>query len=108
MHYYKKNNSVSTRCLLSKCSPGDGPRLEPGQHACSLTTSLHHDKLIYTTPDLARPYLLTVLDLKNPVAQFSRVRRRSVGCSVAQLGYGVAQLVGRKLALRQARVQFSA
>ncbi len=45
----------------------------------------------------------------------ARVRRSSVGCGVAQLvcvvaqlGCGVAQLMVRRLAARQARVQFSA
>ncbi len=41
-------------------------------------------------------------------AWLSKVRRGSVRCGVAQLRCGVAQLVARQLAVRQARVRFSA
>ncbi len=41
-------------------------------------------------------------------AWLSMVRRCSEWCGVAQLWCGVAQLVARRLAVRQARVRFSA
>jgi hypothetical protein len=52
------------------------------------------------------PLLLRRSSVGCGVAQ--RVRRSSIGCGVAQSGCGVAQLVVSRLAVRLARVRFSA